>query len=208
MRLLPAALLALASLACGKPSLPQPGLPLAGKDYFPLAAGNRWVYASHLVLGGSPEDSKRAFLVKRDGDLFLVDQEGRGLLNAMTMLYLATGDGVTTKSGMFGAAKTQFDPPLVELPASIAAKATWTWTGTSSGRPMSMTSVLEGMESVTVPAGTFRCARIRRTTPQGIVIVHWYAEKVGLAKSEVRRPSGPGLPESSETLQLSSYELK
>lgn len=204
MKLLPAAvLLALAALSCGKPSLPQPSIPLSGKDYFPIAPGNRWVYASHLVFGGSPEDRQRKFVVSKDGDgNLLIDEEGKGLLNSITLAYAITADGVTTKLGMFGVAKTEFTPPLVELPASIPSRHTWTWTGTSKATPMSITSVLEGMEKLTVPAGTFTCARIKRTVGAGITILHWYAEKVGLVKAEVVRPG------ASETLQLASYSVK
>lgn len=199
------------SVSCRKPpaALQQPVLPLAGKDWYPLAHGNSWTYASHFVMGDSPEEGRKTFNATSDGGAgFRIEEAGKGILNAVTMLYAATEAGVTTRSGMLGASKTAFDPPLVELPASMAAGASWTWTGSSSGRPLSFTNVFEGMESVTVPAGTYRCARVRRKTPTGVEIVHWYGEKVGVVKMEVKRPPMGIAPKTSEVMELSAVTVK
>jgi len=202
-------------LSCGKsaPSLPQPTLPLNGPLHFPLAVGNSWSYASELVLGGnSPDRTTKVYTVAAtpapDGSAaFAIDLEGRGLLNKITMVYAGSPQGVVTHLGYFGAAKTEFAPAFLELPESLAPGASWSWSGTTSGRPLKIDSVLEGMESLTVPAGTFRCARIRRTPSAGGTVTHWYAERVGLVKMEVTRPPGGLAPASHEVMQLASYKV-
>lgn len=205
---------AMSALSCGKtpPALPQPTLPLSGPAHFPLAAGNSWTYASELVLGGTPEQSTKTYTVSLaaapDGSgAFAIDLEGRGLLNKITMVYAKTPQGVVTHRGYFGQAKTEFTPAFVDLPETVAPNATWGWKGTTSGKPLEIGSVLEGMESLTVPAGTFRCARIRRTASAGGTTTHWYAEGVGLVKMEVTRPAAALAPASHEVMTLTSYRV-
>jgi hypothetical protein len=118
--------------------------------------------------------------------------------------------GIVSSAGFFGAAKTEFSPPFVDLPARLEAGATWTWEGSSKGAHMEIRSVFVGLETVKVAAGEFRCARVERHMPQvpAHVTVHWYAEGVGLVKMQGKRPAAIVVPESRLSLALTAFVVK
>jgi hypothetical protein len=189
------ALLLLAGCSKGSGALPQPPGPVQGADYFPLAAGTALSFQGGTGVGDGPIESGRqdwdvASVAGPDGQpAFTIDRRGRGLLNAMTMTVGVRPDGLVSWSGLFGLSKTEFTPPFVELPATITPGMKWTWRGTSKEVPLEIESALEGIETVTVPAGTFACLRIRRRGGP-FSVTHWYAKGEGPIRVEMKNPGG------------------
>lgn len=191
-------------------NLRQPTESIDGRRFLPLTPGNRWVYHHELALGdGEPDRETRELVVERmpasDAWVF-IDEPGRGLLTRHPMQYASRPEGVITASGFFGAAKTQFDPPFVDLPSQIAPGGEWTWRGTSRGQPMEIDSRLVGLETVKIPAGEFECIRVERRMPQvpAALTVHWYADGVGLVRMLGERPAAGLVPHSRMSFELVS----
>ncbi len=190
------AMLALLAAGCSrKPAFPQPPKPVAGAAYFPLNPGETLAFRGGTGIGAGPiDDERQEWLVAAstapDGqEGCTIDRQGRGLINAITMHVAWRPEGLVTWSGMFGVSKTEFSPPFVELPATIAPGARWTWSGTSKGVSLDAESVLEGLEKIKVPAGEFTCLRIRRRVGPS-TLLHWYAEGRGLVRVDMENPGG------------------
>lgn len=191
-------LLIFAGYACsGKPAAEQPSAPVAGAAYFPLENGATLAFSGGTAVGSGPVDNSGqewevAAAAAPDGQPgFTISRKGRGLLNAMIMVYGLRAEGLVTWTGMFGASKTEFTPPFIELPATIAPGSKWNWSGTSKGARMDIASELEGIEEIAVPAGKYKCLRIRRSINNGtIAITQWYAEGKGLVKVNMKNPGG------------------
>lgn len=194
-----------------EPELAQPTSPIDGTLYFPMTEGSEWSYTKRQSLDeGEEEKSGQSFVAKTweapDGNPgCLLDDPGRGILNAFTMYYAKTSRGVVSYLGLFGIGKTKFDTPMLALPARIVAKDIWAWSGTTKGVPFKVVSKLQGLETVTVPAGTFPCIRIRHELDRGGWLVHWYAQDVGLVKADAFVPSHGGLPSSRHSFELEKY---
>ena len=212
------ALLLPAAAGCGdgpgrreKPVLAQPDKALDTRDYFPLDKGSRWVFERSQSLDGQPEPLETQTFLAGTGKLpdgtpvFLLDDPSRGALNAVTLCYVWAPEGLLSHEGILGASKTGFSPPFVELPPYVAAGSRWTWSGSGRGGFLEIASEFEGIEKVTVPAGTFEALRIRRELPGGGVITHWYAAKVGPVRMEADLPARGGFPASRQSLRLVSY---
>lgn len=201
--------LALPPAPAGETSLRQPPAEVAGAAYMPLAAGNSWTYRATSVIGDISETKERTFEVFDDeNDSFRIEEAGKGLINAVRMYYAVQDDGVMVGRGMLGAVKTEYDPPAVLLPTTFGPRAQWEWQGTSGGHPVAMTSTCEGMETVTVPAGTYECLRIHRVFGGKVVMRHWHAEGVGIVKAVITRPAGGRFPPSNEVLELLSSQIR
>ncbi|MFO0549108.1 MAG: hypothetical protein U0271_12025 [Polyangiaceae bacterium] len=195
------------SVQIRKPKGPMNGLALR-----PLVLGTRWTYRQKTELDGKKEDfTTRVYEARPDdheGEVILTHVDA-GMMSAYPMSYTALKDGVYTSLGFFGAGRTEFSPPFLELPAELQPGAEWTWSGSSSGTQMEITSAFEGLETVTVPAGTYECARVVRTLKkvQGHKTLHFYAEGVGLVKMEGSRPAAPPLiPASTMLWELVAFE--
>ncbi len=209
--------LLLAAAGCGggaggleRPVLVQPDKAFDTRDYFPLEKGFRWVFERSQSLDGKPEPQENQTFVVNTAKLpdgtpaFLLDDPSRGALNAITLCYVRTPDGLLSHEGILGASKTEFSPPFVELPPYLAAGSRWTWNGSGQAGFLEIVSEFEGLEKVTVPAGTYEALRIRRVFPGGGVIIHWYAAGVGPVRMEADLPARGGLPASRQSLRLVS----
>lgn len=194
-----------------EPELAQPASPVDGTLYFPMTEGSKWSYLKRQSLDeGEEEKSGQSFVAKAweapDGSPgCMLDDPGRGILNAFTMYYAKSSRGIVSYLGLFGIGKTKFDTPMLALPARIAARDVWAWSGTTKGVPFKVVSKLQGLETVTVPAGTFPCIRIRHELEHGGWLVHWYAQDVGLVKADAFVPSHGGLPSSRHAFELEKY---
>ncbi|MBP7865349.1 MAG: hypothetical protein KA419_05310 [Acidobacteria bacterium] len=191
--------------------LAQPSTPIDGTRYFPMTEGSRWSYVKRQALDEGEEDtSGQSFVAKAweapDGSPgCMLDDPGRGILNAFTLYFAKTSRGIVSYLGLFGIGKTKFDTPMLALPARIAARDVWAWSGTTKGVAFKVVSKLQGLETLTVPAGTFPCIRIRHDLDHGGWLVHWYAQDVGLVKADAFVPSHGGLPSSRHSLELEKY---
>ena len=194
--LLVAACLALATSCSGRKLEPLPA-PVAGADYFPLVDGDAFEFSGGTAIGSGPIEADGqqwdvTAATAPDGEEgFIISRRGRGILNAMEMIYGLRDGDIVTWSGMFGVAKTEFLPPLVELPETIAPGARWTWAGESKGVALRVRSELEGVEELVTGKGLFKCLRIRREFNDGAVrMTQWYAAGVGLVKVMMKNAGG------------------
>lgn len=198
-----------AASATAQPAV-RAGPDVAGLEYFPLTVGATWTFRSKLWLADQLEEEERTYVSAEDPDSaegLLFDEPSKGLLNRRPVHYRLGDEGLLTSLGYLAAQKTEFSPPLVELPSRLASGATWRWSGTSSGQPMSITMRYAGLERVTVPAGEFDAIKIVRSLEQtSMVVTHWYAKGVGPVKVEAVRPAMPPLiPPSRTLMELTSY---
>ncbi|MFO0619718.1 MAG: hypothetical protein U0414_44450 [Polyangiaceae bacterium] len=195
----------------------RPAAPLDAVKYLPLAAENTWKYRVETTLAGGPPDVEtREFVARLDkapdgGPAFVLTDKGRGLLNGHDMVYAVREGAIVSFAGFFGGPKTQFDErPFVELPAKIGADERWRYEGTSSGRPFALDSAFSGLERISVPAGTFACARVERTVPNAAdarIVTH-YAPDVGVVRVEGHRPgSGGFVPPATFVWSLIEYSV-
>ena len=167
------------------------------ESLYPLEEGRTWEFIEHSSSFG---DSTRKYVASKKGDAWIIDEAGRGMLNAMPMSYQISDKGIETHSGFMGAQKTKFSPAFLELPKFIELGRPWTWRGVLSGGPSAkIDSVYEREESITVPAGTFTAAKIVRRVKSDLTYIHWYAKEVGPVKVVSERPM------FSSSMELVSY---
>ena len=192
---LPVALLLILP-GCSKkaPALQQPVGTVQGTIYFPLVAGSKITFKGGTGIGTNevdPDNPSFTVAVARMSDGkpgFTIDRDGRGIINAITMFYTKTAEGIVTYSGMFGVSKTEFNPPFVELPTAITAHARWSWK--SSINAMTVDSEVLGYETITVPAGSFKCLKIHRSFGGMGSLDQWYAENKGIIKVDMINSGG------------------
>jgi N-acetylneuraminic acid mutarotase len=133
-------------------------------DFFPLTDGARWDYAGtydRQPLAGYWEQTDQAGGTQVAQHMFLAGQD-----NSSTMLFQQNAGGSAQAGGTNndGDAET-YTPPLTWLPESMAIGVTYTFYSTlsyGSGGSEDITETVKvvGMETITVPAGTFRCLKL------------------------------------------------
>ncbi len=178
-------------------------------DYFPLGQGDTWTYDSEVTSEGDSwqetvtktvsgtetiKGVEAAVLTEDDGDYSLYTSDDNGVT-----LY---AEHNVKDSGW---ERLEYDPPLNLLPGEIyvgltkSSSATLTYT-TSDGLSLtgtySVELTVEGIEDVTVPAGTFEdCLRVRFTgerassdgNSETFAFTTWLAKGVGDVKSAGRQ---------------------
>ena len=174
------------------------GTPLVNtKKLYPLEDGRTWEFVEHSSSFG---ESKRKYVVIKNRNEWIIDEAGRGILNAMPMHYKISAKGLESTSGFLGAQKTRFEPAFLELPNVIELGKAWSWRGVlSQGPNVEIRSTYQREESVTVPAGTFLAIKIVRNISADLSYTHWYARDVGPVKVLSERPM------FSSTMELVSY---
>jgi hypothetical protein len=196
----------------------------AGANYLPLKVGASWSYnitnaagvtgqgsisvetSESPPAGGDPAFRVRTILIG-SGTLVWESLSDPGVVRFEAQDLNASGTVLYDK---------QYSPPIIVVDESaphLMAGATWTENYTENKKsskkvktsPETVEWTTEAVgESVTVPAGTFSCIRVRRnhtTTKSPSSEVAWYAQGVGKV-----RETGAG-PSNDQTLELSSYML-
>jgi hypothetical protein len=239
-RLAPIVAIALILAGCGLPGVPTPGggLTLSGpcaNQLYPVLAGATWTYE----LTGTTSDTitRSIASVSADGfadqDTFASGAVRTGQWNcdagALTALdpVGSTSATVQRNGEIADFHTTALDG--VTLPASVVAGTAWSQTISIAGtltvngktadatNDTSLSCTANGMENVTVPAGSFDAMKVTcqnsvkiTVTLQGITVPvpemtftsqSWYAPGVGMVKSVA---SGDGL---DTTTSLTSYSL-
>jgi hypothetical protein len=97
---------------------------------------------------------------------------------------------MTDRAGTFGSAKTEFDPPFVELPATIMPGAKWSWSGKSKGQDFFVEGQLDGLEKIDTPMGRRSCLKISRKLGSLGTLTQWYAEGLGIVAVKMKNPGG------------------
>jgi hypothetical protein len=180
----------------------------AGSALFPIAVGEKWVYADHLGSLGSATTTNTVTAVKPVAQGRLVTMTNRssltgaaGKLNKLTYLFYANGSigvpytqvsgaKVTIKSGSI------IWPPITSIQAGQVRHSTLNIAIAVAGHSFSehvhVTVRGAGTQRVTVPAGTYQATVVDQTMaekvmgfPVHITVRTWLADGVGPVKTEV-----------------------
>jgi len=180
----------------------------AGSALFPIAVGEKWVYADHLGSLGSSTTTNTVTAVKPVAQGRLVTMTDRssltgaaGQLNKLTYLFYANGSigvpftqvsgaKVTIKSGSI------IWPPITSLQAGQVRHSTLNIAiavaGHSLREQVHVTVRGAGTQRVTVPAGTYQATVVDETMaekvmgfPVHITVRTWLAPGVGPVKTAV-----------------------
>ena len=180
-------------------------------EYFPTTIGATWSYAVTPASGsgsteqventaGSPSSLSKTFTennVSSHTDSFELDSSG---------IFIT---GSTYPTG-----QVTYAPPLLLLPSNTTPGFSTSTTSTeqrSTGTTDTVTvaGTVDGIETVTVPAGTFSALKVTRlmtrliTTPVGTSQnVKWYAPGVGCVRTVGTDPQG-----AATTWDLTSYNI-
>lgn len=204
--------------------------------FFPLKPDARWVYEEGAA--GSKETMRRTITVKSvtssDGVTRAELQQqvslpGRPDVTAGTAITRATCDAsgvsltIDGSAGVGGETSGVIKAKLPGLPPDANLKPGFSWRGDSEVETMdsgtrvvaqgARGSKVEGVESVTVPAGTFPDA-LKVATVQTLTlhrgqdsryarqqVLEWYVRGIGLVKRETRTSQGSDAAASVEQLQ-------
>ena len=180
----------------------------AGSALFPIAVGEKWVYADHLGPLGSSTTTNTVIAVKPVAQGRLVTMTDRssltgavGKLNKLTYLFYANGSigvpftqvsgaKVTIKSGSI------IWPPIASIQAGQVHHSTLNIAIAVAGHSLRelvhVTVRGAGTQRVTVPAGTYQATVVDETMaekvmgfPVHITVRTWLAPGVGPVKTEV-----------------------
>ena len=177
---------ALVALAAGLLAAGCSG-PRAGREYLPLAVGNRWDYVV-ATSDGAQERRRMAITGRLSADTFTATDGGEPGAWSWEDGFLSFQQGGSRAY-------------LLMLPASPGVK--W-WTVTPEGARVSCE--VTGFAKVTTPAGVFpRCVEVLMETVGGRTEMrHWFAPGVGW----VRHSSGPRGGRPWVVRYLVDYELR
>lgn len=223
--------------AAGNP--PVTGVGLCANAYYPVRQGATWTYRSSGGPAGEYSFTDTITAVREDG--FTLSTQIGGLTRAQEWTCSAEGLAALQLGGapaaMLNAQNIQMNLNVtggngVTFPGQISAGDQWQQNLDFSGNVTMMNQAADatgtaqmnfnavGMESVTVPAGTFNALRVEadvtlniNATYEGIALpvsfagdyTYWFAEGVGWVKSI---GAGNVLGASfSETTELQSYSI-
>jgi len=161
-------------------------------DHFPLVDGLKWRYESNMgevtswvtVTGdqytvtseSSPLDIKQVFRLTPEG-LILIEAEMDTWLTSDRRTYL---------------------PSLLRFPLTVTVGEEWIWEGKELVDDDIINSVVKGKilgwETITVPAGTYRCLNVLITTSSDDGTIssstQWLAPEVGIVKADIAVDAG------------------
>lgn len=163
------------------------------REHFPLGEGLAWRYDSNL---GEVRSS-----VAVAGDRVTVDSRSPRL--DIVQEYLISPEGLfltsaRSKAFLYSSRRT-YHPFLLRFPAAVRIGQSWKWEGKEVvDRKNIIESRVEGMvegrETVTVPAGEFDCLKVnvKTVSSDGTVSTstQWLASGVGIVKAEVGIDAG------------------
>ncbi len=165
-----------------------------------IVPGDRWVYQS-----GIGKQSLTVTGVKADGTI--VAEIDTPSLGGLEIRFTKEWNPVMQPQSLAGqTAYFHYDPPVCVLPAA-PWKVGQEWSCQSkydfnnNAGTVAVSGKIEGMEKVTVPAGSFDALRVKETVG-GVATVAWYAPA---ARQFVKIDAGANSPYSME---LTSYTLK
>jgi hypothetical protein len=171
MRLLTLSLFALAGVLVGSERPPRDTL---NARRFPLAVGHQWVYAfgdrevTFEVLRTEKQDDLPLYVVRRTIDRAQVDFK-----------ITIEEDGVYVHQE----GKKEFRPPLRQFAFFARTGDAWKWRGTAGGKREEQRFEHLGVETVTVPAGTFSAVAVSQSNPESVEhATFWLAGEVGVVK--------------------------
>lgn len=196
----------------------------AGSTLFPVAVGEKWVYASNLGVGGSSTVTNTIKAVKpvSGGDLVTMTDANHiaGVTKPTQVTYMFYSDG------SIGVPFTQFEggkvtiksgsivwPSASEIASGQSHSSVLAISFKTSGQTINekvhVTVKGGGTQSVTVPAGTYQATVVDQTMAETVfghrvntMVRTWLAPGVGPVQSEVLEKSGFGAgPQIREELK-------
>jgi hypothetical protein len=187
----------------------------AGSTLFPVAVGEKWVYASHLGVGGSSTVTNTIKAVKpvSGGDLVTMTDASHiaGVTKPTQVTYMFYSDGsIGVPFTQFAGGKVTIKSGNIVWPSAseIASGQSHTsvlaisfkTSGQTINEKVHVTVKGGGTQSVTVPAGTYQATVVDQTMAETVfghrvntVVRTWLAPGVGPVQSEVMGSSGEGL---------------
>ncbi len=195
-----------------------------GSSLFPVAVGEKWVYADHLGSLGTSTTTNTIKAVKpaSGGSLVtLTDSSsilGQSKRTQLTYMFYSDGSIAVPFTQVSGGQVTIRSGSIVWPPASVIASGqahtsvlaiTLKTNGQTINEKVHVTVKGGGTHSVTVPAGTYQATVVDQTMaekvlghPVSIVIRTWLAPGVGPVQSEVLEKSAFGAgPQIREELK-------
>ena len=192
------------SSSSARPAVPTSA---AGSALFPVAVGEKWVYASHLGVGGSSTVTNTIKAVKpvSGGDLVTMTDASHiaGVTKPTQVTYMFYSDG------SIGVPFTQFEggkvtiksgsivwPSASEIASGQSHSSVLAISFKTSGQTINekvhVTVKGGGTQSVTVPAGTYQATVVDQTMAETVLghrvntmVRTWLAPGVGPVQSEV-----------------------
>ena len=157
------------------------------RDYFPLRVGDSWTYLH--------DDGDFKFTIKvnsvekqADGTMRYMVQKLAGAeihewYSKVDGWVLMHGQAYVGQEGI----KVNYEPGRQYLKNPLVAGTKWTWKGKgNTGQDITESNRVIGLETLKVPAGTFRAMKIVSVVSDGDAVMtktYWYADGVGLIKS-------------------------
>ena len=153
-------------------TLPPSSTTYKGSDYYPLNVGNTWVYnlgtvevdEETITINGVTYQAVKSTVVSCD--------EGGDSDIAITY----------SEEGVVGLVPDALGDLLILLPKEMKAGDSWV---TLFDEGVKLTHTFEGLEDITVPAGTFSdCLKIKVDLDDDYTDILWFAKNVGLVKAK------------------------
>lgn len=172
-------------------------------DYYPISLGNMWNYKGLVEIkafngdtisssSGVTEVTAETRLTGGEDvfEITRIDTTFAKVPSETTLVYTSVSYTRKTDDYVLGYESLDDTEPDTALVLPLEEGKTWTvqsWADTTT------TATVLVKESVTVPAGTYDCFKVRTTTTMGsqsYQMYWWYAEGVGLVKSYLETSQG------------------
>ncbi|PYJ08445.1 MAG: hypothetical protein DMF06_12755 [Verrucomicrobia bacterium] len=160
---------------------------VAAPDYFPLRVGDSWTYRS---TDGDTEHTIKVLSEEKQADgaiRYLVEK----LAGAKVLtVFSKSGGWVLMHSERYPeheGLEAKYEPAKQYLPDPLIAGTKWAWKGKDSAQTdLDENHQVVDVEDVTVLAGKFRAMKVvsRIVGAAPMTRTNWYADGVGLVKSE------------------------
>src|SRR5436190_3674528 len=160
---------------------------VAAPDYFPLRVGDSWTYRS---TDGDTEHTIKVLSEEKQADgaiRYLVEKLAGA--NVLTV-FSKSGGWVLMHSERYPeheGLEAKYEPAKQYLPDPLIAGTKWAWKGKDSAQTdLDENHQVVDVEDVTVLAGKFRAMKVvsRIVGAAPMTRTNWYADGVGLVKSE------------------------
>ena len=180
----------------------KPEPPLGTGDLLPLAVGRTWTFI------GSPLGERQIHSItkkERVGPFECFVYEIRAGSTVQRLWVRAEKDGVKLYRTQLGdLAPVDLGDAITQIPLPATQGRTWEYDDESLMEAHCQGTV-EGLDTLNVPAGQFRCVRIRLIGSKDNVRlferVAWYAPGIGLIREECTLNKGDGVERGSIALK-------
>jgi hypothetical protein len=191
----------------------------AEDDYYPMTVGNMWNYHGVITYEQADADTGATFITVAEvtAETQLTNGEDVFELTNLDSTFTRPPDETTLVNTRVNYARKTDDHVLAydskddtepDTVLALPLEDGKTWTVSSKG-DTTITATVDGQESITVPAGTYECWKVRMTLTVGSTsqdVYWWYAEGVGHVKHYFEATYGA----FTETMksELAAFDIK